>query len=253
MSILSTEKGLCGSEVELVSRSEDCAVYRTAGDSGCGVMTSYRVFPGVELIYNDFHTGNCFQSALPGYDIMEINHCRQDRFECGFHDGSCAYLEKGDLAVNMMDHRTEKPCFPLEHYHGVSVVIELAEASRSISGVLSDISIDLYQLRDRLCPGNRCFIMRATDSVDELSVRFGIPLTAMKLCFKGVYGASVYSFMRAYRMQAAAALLCQDGESVSFVAGRVGYQNPSKFASAFKEVMGMSPLEYRKSNVKKPV
>ncbi len=318
MSILSKERGLCGSDVELVARSEDCSVYRTTGGCAGGVMTSYQVFPGVELIYNNFHTGRCLQSSPPCHDIMEINHCRRGRFECGFRDGSCAYLGKGDLAVNMVDNRTEAPCFPLEYYYGVSVVIELAEASRSISGVLSDISIDLYRLRDRLCPGNRCFIVRATDSVEhifselyqvpdqikrgyfklkvlelllflsaadgsghpeqrqyfhksqveivkaikeymtgnlerrdtleELSARFGIPLTAMKLCFKGVYGTSVYSFMRAYRMQAAAVLLCRGRESVSSVAGKVGYQNPSKFAAAFKAVIGTSPLEYRKSN-----
>jgi len=317
MSILSKEKGLYDSEVEVVSESDNCTVYKMAGNGADGIMTSYQVFPGVELFYNDFHMGSCFQSKHPCSDIMEINHCRQGRFECDFN-GSCVYLEEGDLSVNMISDRAKNSCFPLEHYHGVSVVIELAEASRSISNVLSDISIDLYRMRDRLCANDRCFIMRATDSIehifselyrvpdqikrgyfklkilelllflsvvdgsggveqrqyfhisqvaivkaikeymtsnlerrdtlDELSARFGIPLTAMKLCFKGVYGTSVYSFMRAYRMHAAAVLLCQGQESISDIAGSVGYLNSSKFASAFKEVMGMSPLEYRKTN-----
>ncbi|MDF2988535.1 MAG: transcriptional regulator AraC family, partial [Eubacterium sp.] len=298
--------------------SNDCLVYRMTSDDGYGLMTSYQVFPGIELIYNDFHTGSCFQNKLPYNDIIEINHCRLGRFECDFNDGSYVYLEEGDLSVNMLEVKTRNSCFPLEHYHGVSVVIDLPVAAKSISSVLSDISIDLYGLRERLCPNNRCFIMRAVDSVehifselyrvpdkikqgyfklkvlelllflsivqvpdkleqrryfnksqvdsvkaikeymtsnlechytlDELSNRFNIPLTAMKQCFKGVYGTPVYAFMRSYRIQSAAALLRQNRESISSVAGKVGYINSSKFAAAFKEVMGMSPLEYRNIN-----
>ena len=55
--------------------------------------------------------------------------------------------------------------------------------------------------------------------------------------------------MRSYRMQAAAVMLRQGNDSVAAIAGRVGYNNSSKFASAFKDIMGMSPLEYRKQIV----
>jgi AraC-like DNA-binding protein len=68
----------------------------------------------------------------------------------------------------------------------------------------------------------------------------------LKSCFKSVYGTSVYAFVRSYRIHAAAALLRENGESVITAAGKVGYINPSKFAHAFKEIMGISPAEYRK-------
>lgn len=287
-------------------------------DSGEGIMTSYNVFPGIEIQYNDFHMGSCFNNKQTLPNIMEINHCREGRFECDFQNGACVYLEEGDLSVNMLGNRTKNSCFPLEHYHGVSVVIDIDEAANSISSVLNDISIDLFALRNKLCFGDRCFIMRAKDSVEhifselytvpdevkygyfklkvlelllflsvvevsdsinertyfnknqveivkeikgfmsqnleehytleELSNRFCIPLTAMKLCFKGVYGTSIYAFMRSYRMQVASILLRQGTETVTSIANKVGYTNASKFAFAFKQVLGMSPLEYRKIN-----
>lgn len=86
------------------------------------------------------------------------------------------------------------------------------------------------------------------DTLDELSARFGIPLTAMKLCFKGVYGTSIFAFMRSYRMQTASAMLRQGTDNVTVIANKVGYINSSKFAFTFKNVMGMPPLEYRKTN-----
>ncbi|MDQ7096488.1 AraC family transcriptional regulator, partial [Desulfosporosinus sp. PR] len=87
--------------------------------------------------------------------------------------------------------------------------------------------------------------LECQETLAELALRFGISLTAMKLCFKGVYGTSIYAFRRAYRLQAAAALLRQSSDTVSVIASKVGYANSSKFASAFREIMGVSPLEYR--------
>lgn len=87
-------------------------------------------------------------------------------------------------------------------------------------------------------------------TLEELASKFDIPLTSMKTCFKGVYGTSVFAYMRTYRMNQAAVLLRTGRrESVAEIAGRVGYDSPSKFAAAFKDVMGKSPLEYRKSFV----
>ncbi|NWL89088.1 MULTISPECIES: AraC family transcriptional regulator [unclassified Paenibacillus] len=82
-------------------------------------------------------------------------------------------------------------------------------------------------------------------TVDELSLRFMISPTALKECFKGVYGSPLHAYMRAYRMQAAAELLRQSGDSVATIAAKVGYDNASKFAAAFKAVIGAPPQAYR--------
>ncbi len=87
-------------------------------------------------------------------------------------------------------------------------------------------------------------------TLDELAVKFDIPLTSMKTCFKGVFGISVYAYMRIYRMNQAAVLLREKSrKNIAEIAECVGYDSPSKFSAAFKEVMGKSPLEYRKSFV----
>lgn len=55
--------------------------------------------------------------------------------------------------------------------------------------------------------------------------------------------------MKKYRMEYAAVLLQQTTSSVADIAVKVGYENQSKFAAAFKEIMGISPMQYRKINV----
>ncbi len=82
---------------------------------------------------------------------------------------------------------------------------------------------------------------------EELSSRFDIPLTPMKNCFKNVYGSPIQTYMRAYRMNQAAVLLKNKRNmNITDIAGKVGYDSPSKFSAAFKMIIGKAPLEYRK-------
>lgn len=82
-------------------------------------------------------------------------------------------------------------------------------------------------------------------TLSELSAKFCIPMTSMKTCFRGVYGMPVNSYMRRYRLQAAAELLRNTELSVGEIGLRVGYESPSKFTEAFKRQMGKTPREYR--------
>ena len=77
---------------------------------------------------------------------------------------------------------------------------------------------------------------------EELAERFDISLTTMKQCFKTVYGSTIATWLLQYRMNHAAVQLKSDKEqSIADLAGMVGYDSPSKFAIAFRKVMGMSP------------
>jgi AraC-like DNA-binding protein len=84
-------------------------------------------------------------------------------------------------------------------------------------------------------------------TLEELSEEFKISLSSMKRCFKGVYGSSMYAYMRTWRMNAATVMLRETNESIIFIAGDLGYDNASKFSSAFQDVMGKTPSEYRKT------
>lgn len=82
---------------------------------------------------------------------------------------------------------------------------------------------------------------------EELSVKFDIPLTTMKNCFRSAYGMSIGSWLTDCRMNRAAEMLINESKStVAEISGRVGYESASKFAAVFKKVMNMTPMEYRR-------
>lgn len=82
--------------------------------------------------------------------------------------------------------------------------------------------------------------------IEDIARNFHVSKTYLQNSFKGVYGVPVYSYIRIKRMQAAALLLINTDLSVSEIAGKYGYDNPSKFSAAFRKIMGKSPLKYRK-------
>lgn len=82
-------------------------------------------------------------------------------------------------------------------------------------------------------------------TIEELSARFHVSPTQLKTSFKGVYGVSVCAYVRAQRMQSAACALRQTDAPILEIAGRCGYDNGSKFAGAFRKLMGASPSAYR--------
>ena len=86
-------------------------------------------------------------------------------------------------------------------------------------------------------------------TMKELSAKYDISVSALKQCFKGVYGTAIYTYMRNYRMDLATTLLTQTDEPITTIAGKVGYTNTSKFSEAFKKVKGKTPLEYRKVKI----
>lgn len=187
---------------------------------------------------------------------------------------------------------------------------------KKVENVLGGLHIDLYQIAERLCRKDTCFVLRKHNNIEhifselyrvtpemiahylkvkvlellmflndvqageyqeerryfsknqvqvvkqmqaymvsnlqrhytlqELSKKFDIPLTSMKVCFKCVYGCSIYSYMKSYRMQAATILLRDTFDSITQIAGKMGYDNPSKFSEVFKKEFGEIPSEFRK-------
>ena len=84
-------------------------------------------------------------------------------------------------------------------------------------------------------------------TIEELSERFEMSPTVLKKCFKGVYGDSVYSYMKRYRLQVAERLLKENQLTIGEIASLIGYLNPNKFTSAFCAEYGVPPTVYRKN------
>lgn len=85
-------------------------------------------------------------------------------------------------------------------------------------------------------------------TIRELAVLFHISETSLKNNFKLLYGCSPYEFLKRIRMRIAADLLLATNDAIAEIGSEVGYENPSKFSSAFSSVYGISPIKYRNNS-----
>lgn len=83
-------------------------------------------------------------------------------------------------------------------------------------------------------------------SAAELSQRFNISPGYLQSSFKKVYGLTIYAYMLDINMRSAAERLVETELSILEIASEYGYDNASKFAAAFRRVMGTTPARYRK-------
>jgi AraC-like DNA-binding protein len=339
--------GFLGPDAKLLAKSGICSVFQLENETGNGIVTIYDAFPGIQLMYNDLHlsritahdafgavatvaaaatvaatvaaaAAETAAAAVPPANTLVIDHCREGRFECEFPWGECGYMGDGDMVVSALPTPAKSSSYPLAHYHGISIVIDIPDAERPIGEVFSLLGtagVDAQGIKDRLLASRPYFLVRGSDAVShifselynapdalkdiyirlklielflflsvikpdeasgrkyffktriktvkamrdymtahldsqftlgELAERFNIPMTAMKTCFKSVYGMPIHAYMRDYRLQTASAMLRETDEPISEIAAKVGYDSHARFSAAFRASIGVAPSEYRK-------
>lgn len=306
--------------MEVYSSNENCVIYRMRNQSGDGTMTCHEIFPGIQLIYNDFHMSYVDSEFVATGDMFCMDHCREGRIEQEVAPEKFLYTQAGDLRIDNRSLHNTRFLFPLAHYHGISVSCDIRQADQHLRTMDAGFPVRIAELHERFCAGGRQSFIRNDPvverifadlyfipeqirdyymrikvielllylsavkvderqektayffksqvekvkaacelmiqnldrhyTVEELSEQYGLSTTAFKECFKGVYGAPVHSFMRKYRLNHAATLLRTSELPIADIALRLGYKNASKFSSAFRDEMNMSPRDYRSATIK---
>ena len=133
--------------------------------TGSGSMTICPLFLGAELYYNDMHLAFFEEATAPMRNVIEINHCRVGRYECSFGANSCCYLAAGDFAVCAAARKKSSSCFPLRHYHGITILLDLDAISPEMRKQMEWYGVDLDVIRRYICTENRCCILRSEPTI----------------------------------------------------------------------------------------
>lgn len=312
-----------GSNVKTIVRNENCSVLMLSDATGEGVMTVYQVMPGVMICFSDMHMEKCASEFELRNDrkVFCMDHCREGRIEMEVLPGVFSIMQENELRLDNRENHKGTSYYPLRHYHGVSVFMDVDETQHTLDEMFHGFSVDIAELRQRYCSQDKPYVIRNDEglasiisslyqrnltrseivesreyyqmkvvemllylevmtaessreikpyyyktqmekikavhekitgdlenryTIDELSAMYDMPATTMKKCFREVYGDSIYSYQKRYRINVAASMLIQDESmEIQKVAAAVGYENPGKFSTAFRSIMGVPPAEYR--------
>ena len=84
-------------------------------------------------------------------------------------------------------------------------------------------------------------------TIEEFAKMTNTNTTYLKNGFKYVYGTTINSYRKNYRIQIAEELLKNTDYKIIDIATAIGYSSPSKFTNAFKYTFNMTPTVYRKT------
>ena len=116
-----------GSNVKPVIQNENCAVLMLNDVTGEGVMTVYRVMPGVMICFSDMHMEQCASEfeLKNNRKIFCIDHCREGRIEREVKPGVFSIMQENELRLDNRENHKGTTYYPLKHYHGVSIFMEV--------------------------------------------------------------------------------------------------------------------------------
>ena len=78
-------------------------------------------------------------------------------------------MAEGDLAIGSLSRKKSASSFPLNHYHGITIIIDLDELLPEVRSVMKMLNVDLEKIQQYICEDNRCCIMRANPSIEHMS------------------------------------------------------------------------------------
>ena len=135
------------------------------------------MLPGIEIIYVSAHEQELdlqYYSDVPS-DTFEIFHCREGRMELQLGNDYC-YISPGDLLLVRAQEISSSFYFPLKHYHGLIVRVNLAKAPRCFSCIIQDVNVQPHLVAGRFCRDKGYYIARSNASFEHIfSEMYNIP------------------------------------------------------------------------------
>lgn len=132
-------------------------------------MTAHKIFDGAFVMYSDMHLKECtsyFQSSTDS-SLLYIDHCREGRIESEIGNHAYSYLQENEMRVDDRRSHSGRFCFPLCHYHGMTLGFDLDIAVPALKDFFGGFSVDLYELQKKYCNDKKPFVIHNEPGIEH--------------------------------------------------------------------------------------
>ncbi|UTC90200.1 helix-turn-helix transcriptional regulator [Treponema denticola] len=195
---------------------------------GISIVFSYKQFPSwLTALFSTWSIE--FSSIISKFNLSK----------CWYYIAANDEMEKIFLELyDLFDTRT-LPLIQLK-------VLELMYHFSVDTALCGKSKMSVPQTHSKLVKRICAMMIHTTCPITELVLQSNINYNLFQKIFKLVYGTSPSLYRQEYKMNRAASLLKNTDRTVLDIALEQGYENPGKFAAAFKRMMGLTPQEFRK-------
>ncbi len=190
-----------------------------------------------------------FLSGFTKEEQASLLRCFQHKLKALRPSSKDQTLIEAILAKMRKEEKRNLPCSPL--YQKILLGELLLLASRKTGEQLEDYFYPEGPVHQKIHNIVR-FIgenYQQTLSLSDIAERFFVSPAYLSRAFKRVTGLTLVQYLNTVRVKEAQRLLRESELSVSEVALMVGYGSHTHFGRTFKQMTGLSPVEYRKSHI----
>lgn len=143
--------------------------YSFSDDTGDAQILVYSVAPGIEAAFVTAHMGNLdfglFEKAIQSH-YAGIHYCKEGRIEQAI-DSEFLYLMPGDCSITAEDRQCKEFTFPLRHYHGISIGIDIRNLDTILLSFLSGEGLEPYQIIQTICHAASPCVVRCQPALQD--------------------------------------------------------------------------------------
>ena len=153
--------------LSIIENTREKTEYVFTDDTGDAQIIVYHVFPGVEVAYDSVHMGD-FDFSLTEKKFHEqfigIHYCKEGRIEQEINN-EFFYLMPGDCSIVIQDKEGKTFQFPLKHYHGISISIDLKIWENPLIKFLEDCDISSLDAAKHVCGEDTHIVLRSSEQL----------------------------------------------------------------------------------------
>jgi len=140
-------------------------------ESGKGVMQCFDVAPGIQISYNDLKMDSCFRPIRFEKDFLQVNYCLEGCYEFEYEGGNVSFLGEGDVCVDFLPKNKQvfsASRIPLGRYRGITILLEIETAQKSLDNEFQKKHINLYKIKDCLCTNESSLIIKSKYEITNI-------------------------------------------------------------------------------------
>ena len=142
-----------GDNVKVLAQDESHAILEVKDDSGEGIMTIYTPFMGVYINICDMHMQRCRSGFFleENANVICFDYCKEGRIELETVEGGYSVLQEKQLRIDDRRHHSGQVFMPLNHFHGISIYLNVDTALQGIAAFIPQFSADIHKLKSKFC------------------------------------------------------------------------------------------------------
>lgn len=135
--------------------------------------TATPLYPGIDLYYLAFSSGSFTVQHKAMAHIIQINYCKAGQMIWEMKNGKRIYLNPGDFSLHPLNACTDSMItFPDNMYHGLTICIDLQEASASPPEPLKGSKIFETIIPEKYCQNDNPVFLAGNDRTENIFSAF---------------------------------------------------------------------------------